>query len=104
MNIGSWAAIAYGAIALVGGIIGFAKVRSTVSLLSGGLSGLALIIAGIFALKGDTLGLALAIPLAVALVCVFIVRIMNTGKWMPGIVMIIGGIISLSLMLYQILL
>ncbi|MGL5081845.1 MAG: TMEM14 family protein [Microcoleaceae cyanobacterium] len=103
MNLGSWAVIAYGALALVGGIIGFVKVRSKVSLLSGGLSGLLLILAGVMALQGQTAGLAIAIPVTLALICVFIVRIINTGKWMPGIVMIVTGVIGLSFMLYQLL-
>ncbi|MGF1491641.1 MAG: TMEM14 family protein [Microcoleaceae cyanobacterium] len=103
MNPGIIATIAYGALSLLGGLFGYVKAKSTVSLMSGGISGIILILLGVLALQGKAWGLALAIPLTIGLVCVFIVRIMKTGKWMPGIVMIVAGLLAFFVMLYQLL-
>lgn len=95
------AAIAYGVIAILGGIMGYVKAQSKVSLISGCICGLLLIVAGVMQLLGYTWGLMLAIDLTALLGIVFIVRWAKTGKFMPAGLMTLLGIGSLALMLNQ---
>ena len=99
MSIGVIAALAYGVLALVGGIIGYAQARSTVSLISGGLSGALLILGGILWLHGNPVGVGLSMGVTVALVVVFIRRWMQTHKPMPAALMIATGAIAFAVML-----
>lgn len=101
MNIAIIAAIAYGILAIVGGIIGYTKVGSKISLISGISSGLLLIISGIIQLMGMNWGLILATVIAAFLVITFIVRLVKTGKMMPAGLMILTGIIAVAVMVYE---
>jgi uncharacterized membrane protein (UPF0136 family) len=101
MNLGIMAAIAYGLLALIGGIMGYQKAQSKVSLISGGVSGLLLILSGILALNGISSGLSLAALISGLLVVVFAVRLVKTKKMMPAGLMIVMGLIALALIGYQ---
>lgn len=101
MNLGFIAAIAYGILALIGGIIGYVQAKSKASLISGIISGLLLIISAVLQLQGQSLGLILAIVVTAVLVIVFTIRLAKTRKFMPAGLMIILGLVSLGLMLYQ---
>ncbi|NEP58733.1 MAG: hypothetical protein F6K31_17230 [Symploca sp. SIO2G7] len=100
MNLGIVAALAYGILALAGGIIGYMQAKSKISLISGVTSGLLLIIAGILQLQGQAWGLTLAEVVAGVLIVVFILRFVKTRKFMPAGLMIIGGVLTLGAMLY----
>ncbi|MGE5656037.1 MAG: TMEM14 family protein [Actinomycetota bacterium] len=102
MNLGIVTAIAYGLLTFVGGLIGYAKAKSKASLISGSLSGLLLILAGVVQLQGQSWGLILATVVAAVLVIVFIGRLVKTRKLMPAGLMILGGLVSLALLLYQV--
>lgn len=101
MNLGIIAAIAYGLLAIVGGIMGYQKAQSKISLLSGGVSGILLILSGILALNGISSGLILAALISGLLVVVFGVRLAKTKKIMPAGLMIVTGIIALVVIGYQ---
>jgi uncharacterized membrane protein (UPF0136 family) len=94
MNLAIVAAIAYGSIALVGGIIGYAKSQSKASLISGSISGILLIGAGLLQLAGQEWGKWAGLAIALALVLVFIVRLIKTKKLMPAAPMISVGLLS----------
>ncbi|NET45351.1 TMEM14 family protein [Okeania sp. SIO2B3] len=102
MNIAIIAAIAYGILAIVGGIIGYTKVGSKISLISGSVSGLLLIISGIIQLMGMNWGLIFSTIIATILVITFIIRLVKTRKMMPAGLMILTGITAVALMVYQI--
>ncbi|NEN93614.1 MAG: hypothetical protein F6K48_33985 [Okeania sp. SIO3H1] len=102
MNIAIIAAIAYGILAIVGGIIGYTKVGSKISLISGSVSGLLLIISGIIQLMGMNWGLIFSTVIATILVITFIIRLVKTRKMMPAGLMILTGITAVALMVYQI--
>ncbi|NEQ37328.1 MAG: hypothetical protein F6K40_14055 [Okeania sp. SIO3I5] len=102
MNIGIIAAIAYGILAIVGGIIGYTKVGSKISLISGSISGLLLIISGIIQLMGINWGLIFSIVISTILVITFIIRLIKTRKMMPAGLMILTGIVAVAVMVYQI--
>ena len=101
MNPGVVAAIAYGILAIVGGIIGYVQAKSKASLISGIVSGLLLIIAGVMQLQGQGLGLILAIVVTIALIIVFAMRLAKTRKFMPAGLMTALGVAALVVMLKQ---
>ncbi len=102
INIAIIAAIAYGILAIVGGIIGYTKVGSKISLISGSISGLLLIISGIIQLMGINWGLIFSIVITTILVITFIIRLIKTRKMMPAGLMILTGIVAVAVMVYQI--
>jgi uncharacterized membrane protein (UPF0136 family) len=101
MNPGVVAAIAYGILAIVGGIIGYVQAKSKASLISGVISGLLLVTAGVMQLQGQGLGLILAIVVTIALVIVFAIRLAKTRKFMPAGLMTALGVAALVVMLKQ---
>ncbi len=102
INIAIIAALAYGILAIVGGIIGYTKVGSKISLISGSISGLLLIISGIIQLLGINWGLIFSLFITTILVITFIIRLVKTRKMMPAGLMILSGIAAVAVMVYQI--
>ncbi|MBD2436077.1 TMEM14 family protein [Nostoc sp. FACHB-110] len=103
MNLGIIAALAYGILAIVGGIIGYVQARSQVSLISGIVSGLLLILAAYFQLQGQSWGLILAAVVTGVLVVVFAGRLAKTRKLMPAGLMTGLGVLALVVMVHQLL-
>src|SRR3712207_1385485 len=101
MTLGIIAALAYGILALIGGIIGYGKANSKVSLISGTISGLLLIIAAFVQFQGQSWGLTLASVVTAVLVITFGVRLAKTRKFMPAGVMAILGLVALGTMVNQ---
>jgi uncharacterized membrane protein (UPF0136 family) len=99
MNPGIIAAIAYGLLALIGGILAYRKVQSKASLISGAISGALLILGGILQLQGISFGSTLSLIVTAALIIVFGIRLAKTRKFMPAGLMIIAGIASLATLL-----
>ena len=102
MNPGVVAAIAYGILVIVGGIIGYVQAQSKASLISGIISGLLLVTAGVMQLQGQGLGLILAIVVTIALIIVFAMRLAKTRKFMPAGLMTALGVAALVVMLKQV--
>ena len=94
------AAIAYGILAIVGGIIGYVKAKSKVSLVSGLVSGLLLLASGIAAAQGVAGAMLFSQLVTIALIVVFAIRWAKTGKFMPAGLMIVAGVVALSVMLF----
>lgn len=101
MNPGIIAALSYGILAIVGGVIGYVQAQSKVSLISGSISGLLLIISGVSQLQGQAWGLILATAVTALLVIVFAVRLAKTRKFMPAGLMSLLGLAALALMVNQ---
>ncbi len=99
MNLSVIAAIAYGVLALVGGIIAYNQVQSKMSLISGSISGMLLILGGVLQLQGQAWGLILATSVTAVLVVVFLIRLAKTRKFMPAGLMMILGVPTLGVML-----
>ncbi|NEO32959.1 MAG: hypothetical protein F6K36_21540 [Symploca sp. SIO3C6] len=100
MNPAIAAPLAYGFLAMIGGVMGYLKVKSKASIISGAISGLLLVASAIAQLWGHSWGLTLAAVVAAALVVVFAIRLAKTRKFMPAGMMIIAGLLSLGVMLY----
>ena len=103
MSLSIITAIAYGVLALIGGIIGYVQAQSKASLISGSTSGLLLIIVGVMQLQGQWLGLILATVITAVLVIVFAIRLTKTRKFMPAGLMSLLGLVSLGLMVSELL-
>jgi uncharacterized membrane protein (UPF0136 family) len=101
MSIGIVATIAYGILAILGGIIGYRSASSKVSLISGSISGLSLLIAAVLQLQGQSWGLILATVVTAFLLVVFMFRLAKTRKFMPAGLMSILGIVALAVMVNQ---
>ncbi|CAD5946448.1 hypothetical protein PCC9214_02274 [Planktothrix tepida] len=101
MSLGVIAAIAYGLLAIIGGIVGYTKAKSKISLFAGCTTGLLLVLGGILQIQGLTWGLIFSIVLSGFLIITFISRLFKTRKFMPSGLMIIAGFVALALMGYQ---
>jgi uncharacterized membrane protein (UPF0136 family) len=102
MELGIIATFAYGILALIGGIMGYVKANSKVSLLSGSISGLLLILAAFSQLQGQYWGLLVAALVTAVLVVFFCLRLAKTRKFMPSGLMAILGMVTLVLIVNQI--
>jgi uncharacterized membrane protein (UPF0136 family) len=99
MEVATVAAIGYGLLAAVGGILGYTQARSQTSLISGLISGLLLIVGGIAHQQNASWGLGLAIAVTGLLLIVFIVRFFKTRKLMPAGLMVVAGVLALAALL-----
>lgn len=102
MTLGIIAAIAYGILAIVGGIIGYVQARSKASLISGSISGLLLLFGAAMRSQGQDWGSILAIVVTVVLVIVFAMRLAKTRKFMPAGLMTVLGVAALVVMLKEV--
>jgi uncharacterized membrane protein (UPF0136 family) len=98
MNLLPLIPIAYGILSLIGGIMGYAKAKSLISLISGGGAGVLLILFG-FLMPSQSWAQWGAIAIVILLVVTFIVRLFKTRKAMPAILMIVTGIPALIILL-----
>ncbi len=101
MSLGIITAIAYGVLAIVGGIMGYVKAKSKASLISGSISGLLVILGGVMQLQGQAWGLIIAAIVTAVLVIVFAMRLAKTRKFMPAGLMSVLGVVALGVMLNQ---
>ena len=86
--------LAYAVFVAIGGIIGFLKSKSKVSLFSG-LGSAALLVVAYIVGRGNSIGgLAIALGCAIALCAVFLMRLKKTGKFMPAGLMSIASAIA----------
>jgi len=98
MSIGIIAAIAYGLLAAIGGIMGYAQARSKPSLISGLVSGGLLILGALLWSNGLPAGVGLVMGVTLGLIVVFIRRWMQTRKAMPAMLMIVAGTVAFVVM------
>ncbi len=90
------ALLLYGAVAIVGGIIGYTKSQSKASIISGSISGAGLLVAGAAALNSQEWGKTTGLVIAGLLIVVFVVRLIKTKKAMPAALMIAGGLATVA--------
>ena len=91
--------IIFGLLTIVGGVIGYVKAGSTVSIIAGSISGIALIVAAFLLPGNPALGLAIAGLVSILLAGRFIPAFMKTGAVMPAglmsILSVIGVIVAI---------
>lgn len=103
MNPGVVAAIAYGVLAIVGGILGYAQAKSKISLLAGCGCGVLLLLSALLQLQGLAWGLGLAAIVTVILLVAFLMRWLKTRKFMPAGLMLILGVPSLGVIISELI-
>jgi len=101
VNSGVIVAIAYGLLAIIGGILGYMQAQSKISLLAGGGCGIMLLVSALGQFQGQPWGLMSAIVVTAILLIAFMMRWLKTRKFMPAGLMLILGIPSLSVMISQ---
>lgn len=101
MSLGTLAAIAYGILAIGGGIMGYVKVQSKMSLMAGLVCGSLLVISGVMAAQGVIWGLGAAAIVTTVLMLAMIARYAKTRAFMPAGLMTILGAIALTVMVQQ---
>lgn len=82
--IATWSILVYGVVVLLGGVMGYVKAKSQVSLFSGVGSGIALLVAWFICRQIPLVGLGLATFLGLVLFIVFVVRFFKTRAFMPA--------------------
>jgi uncharacterized membrane protein (UPF0136 family) len=90
------ALLAYGVIAIAGGIIGYVKSQSKASIISGSISGLGLLTTGFATASNQEWGKVAGMAIASMLIIIFVVRLIKTKKFMPAGLMILGGMATLG--------
>ncbi len=86
----------YGLLSIGGGVMGYRKAGSKVSLISGLVSGLLLLLGAGLMFQGNLIGIQLAQVIVSLLIVVFLVRLIKTRKLMPAAVMVAAGIATLT--------
>ena len=85
----------FGALTIIGGIIGYVKAGSVPSIIAGAIAGLLLIIAASILPEHRAAGLATAFIVSFLLAAQFVPKLIRTGKVMPAGMMSILSVIGL---------
>ena len=85
----------FGALTIIGGIIGYVKAGSVPSIIAGAITGLLLIIAAAILPEHRAAGLATAFIVSLLLAGQFVPKLIRTGKVMPAGMMSILSVIGL---------
>jgi uncharacterized membrane protein (UPF0136 family) len=101
MNLALIAATVYGALAIVGGILGYIQARSKISLLAGCGCGVLLLLSALAQMQGQAFGLIAAVGITALLWVAFLMRWLKTRKFMPAGLMLILGVPTLGVMMSQ---
>src|SRR5438270_9639905 len=74
----------FGALTIVGGVIGYVKAGSLPSIIAGAITGVLLLVAGWIIPNHRTAGLVIALAVSVLLAAQFVPKLLRTGKMMPA--------------------
>jgi len=101
MNLSVVVAVVYGTLTILGGLFGYLKSRSKVSIVSGSLSGFLLILSSWVYWQGQRWGLFLGAIITILLIAVFTVRFNKTRQFVPAGLMAFLGAVTLAVLLSQ---
>ena len=101
MNLAVIASIAYGILAVVGGIMGYMQAKSKISLIAGCGCGVLLLITALLQVQGQSWGLLASAIVTGVLLVAFVMRFLKTRKFMPAGLMLILGVPALGAMISQ---
>lgn len=76
--------IVFGALTIVGGIIGYVKAGSVASIIAGSITGVLLLVAAFLLPEHRMVGLATALIVSLLLAAQFIPKFLRTGRVMPA--------------------
>ena len=93
----------YGVLMLGGGLMGYAKAGSTMSLIMGTVSAI-VIFTGLYISKSNTnMGYGLISVMSALLVVTFTIRLVKTGSFMPSGMLVILSIIAVIISIKQLM-
>lgn len=85
--------IVFGALTIIGGIVGYLKAGSVASIIAGSIAGVLLLVAAFLLSEHRTIGLATALIVSLLLVAQFVPKFLRTGRVMPaGMMSILSAI------------
>ena len=85
----------FGALTIVGGVIGYVKAGSVPSIIAGAITGILLLVAGWILPNNRMVGLVMALIVSLLLAAQFVPKFFRTGKIMPAGLMSILSVIGL---------
>jgi len=85
----------FGALTILGGVIGYVKAGSVPSIIAGALTGVLLLVAGALLPEHRAAGLAAAFIVSLLLAAQFVPKFIRTGKVMPAGLMSILSVIGI---------
>jgi len=87
--------IVFGALTIVGGIVGYVKAGSVASIIAGSITGLLLLVAAFLLPEHRMVGLATALIVSLLLAAQFIPKLLRTGRVMPAGIMSLLSVIGI---------
>ena len=90
----------FGALTIIGGVIGYVKAGSLPSIIAGSITGVLLLIAGALLPEHRAVGLATAFVISLLLAAQFVPKFIRTGKAMPAGMMSILSVIGIVVALF----
>ena len=87
--------LVFGALTIIGGVIGYVKAGSVPSIIAGAITGVLLLVAGSILPQHRAAGLATAFIVSLLLAGQFVPKFFRTGKMMPAGLMSILSVIGL---------
>jgi uncharacterized membrane protein (UPF0136 family) len=85
----------FGALTIIGGIIGYVKAGSLPSIIAGAITGVLLLVAGALLPEHRAIGLATGFIISLLLAAQFVPKFIRTGRAMPAGMMSILSVIGL---------
>lgn len=92
--IAVWFILVYALAVSIGGVFGYFKAKSKISLITGCVSGIALLGVWVYSFSFPSVGLVVAAAIASVLLVVFITRFFRTRKFIPAGVMAILSLVA----------
>ena len=87
--------LVFGILTILGGVMGYIKARSIVSVIAGTITGVLLIVAGLILPDRRELGLVLGLLISAVLAGQFIPRVLRTRRLVPAGVMSVLSVIGI---------
>ena len=87
--------IIFGALTIVGGIVGYVKAGSVASIIAGSITGVLLLVAAFLLPEHRMVGLATALIVSLLLAAQFIPKLLRTGTVMPAGIMSLLSVIGI---------
>ncbi len=87
--------IVFGALTIIGGIVGYLKAGSVASIIAGSITGVLLLVAAFLLPEHRTIGLATALIISLLLAAQFVPKFLRTGRVMPAGMMSVLSVIGI---------
>src|SRR5205823_14430114 len=85
----------FGALTIIGGVIGYVKAGSLPSIIAGSITGVLLLVAGALLPEHRAIGLATGLVISLLLAAQFVPKFIRTGKAMPAGMMSLLSVIGI---------